>query len=914
MSDPSQRTQLSSACAVPDRSSLRSRWCERLRLSLSTKFIILLASVLSLGLAAESAVSYLHQQSLLLDNLKEKAAIQGRFVSAISKEAILAHDYESLNRYMEEISQIEDIIYGAVTSRDGTYLTSYLNPANNHVRRADVQQPFAARIAAIDRDRRVLTARYPILIDGEHAADFVIGVDKGRLDNLARSELVRQLTSRGALIALLGAAIYVAFRRSTVVRLKSLMAGAARVAAGDLSRPVELKSNDEICDLAQSFNGMMVQLRESNARTNEAMSKLRDLNRSLEARVQERTARLELAQRIAQMGHWDYTTADGSFRLSSQVHELFRLNPEKPLRRTALLRVIHKEDRRAVYEAFTRAVTQATPFSAEFRVWLPNDAEKIITAIAEPTLYDGGTHLRLFGIVQDVSARAMAERIAHKALIEKVDAELASQAKSAFLANMSHEIRTPLTAIIGFAEAIQDPAPSDLDRGDAARRIVDNGQHLLHLINEILDLSKIESHKLQVECIAVDPIALLNDVDSVVSMLARDKGLEFAVEYEYPLPRRIETDPTRLKQILLNLYSNAIKFTQQGQVRVHVSCQPALEQLQVTVADTGIGITPAQLERLFKPFTQADSSTTRRFGGTGLGLYISRELARMLGGTVAIQSVPGIGTRVELTVATGPLRAHDLLDQADAADQRRTAGTVAAVHPLKGRVLLVEDSADNQRLIGLYIRQTGADVELAENGQIGFEKAMTGDYHLILMDMQMPVMGGLEATSLLRQTGYGGPIVALTANAFKEDRERAIAAGCDDFLSKPIERAAFYHVLQRYLPPAEESSVPAQDRAANLDDSLRELTARFVDGLPGWVDKLNAAYQSGHLADLQSFAHQLKGVGGSFGYPEITAAAAALNHMLKSGETRALQESVDLLCQSCRQAMEHFRRNRLKSA
>jgi signal transduction histidine kinase/CheY-like chemotaxis protein/HPt (histidine-containing phosphotransfer) domain-containing protein/HAMP domain-containing protein len=889
--------------------------CKRLRLSLSTKFILLLAVVLSLGLAAESVVSYRYQQSLLLQNLKEKAAVQGRFVSAISKEAILAHDYVSLNSYMEEIVEIEDIVYGAIASPDGSYLTSYLNQRNPYIARAGVQPSIASAIAAVERDPHILTAAYPIQIDGQHIANFVIGVDKGRLDNLARAELMRQLTSRGVLIVLLGAAIYFAFRRSTVVRIQSLMAGAARVAAGNLLEPVVPKSNDELCDLTKSFNRMMVQLRESNARTNEAMAKMRELNRTLEARVQERTARLELAQRIAQMGHWDYDTVDGSFHLSRQVHALFGLDPSKPLRRAALLRAIHPEDRRAVFSAFARAMSRNAPFSAEFRVWIPNSAEKIITAMAEPTSDDDSSHLRLFGIAQDVTARALAERIAHRALIEKMDAESASQAKSAFLANMSHEIRTPLTAIIGFAEAMQEPEQSPLDRSEASRRIVDNGRHLLHLINEILDLSKIESHKLEVEKIPVDPITLLRDVDAVAGMLATEKKLAFAIDCQYPLPRRIETDPTRLKQIILNLCSNAIKFTQHGGVRLHVSCEPDAERLSITVTDTGIGIAPEQLDRLFQPFTQADSSTTRRFGGTGLGLYISRELARMLGGTVEIHSTPGAGTRAELTVATGPLTADEMLFRAaEAAPTVAEEDAVLRLHSLSGHVLLVEDSPDNQRLIGHYLRHAGASVELAENGRIGVEKVLSGNYDLIFMDMQMPVMGGLEATRLLRQTGYGGPIVALTANAFREDRERAAQAGCDDFLTKPIERPEFYRVLQRYLP---RSDAPASDSvvdAADFDDGVYDLALRFVDSLPEWLNKLHVAQQAGNLADLKSFAHQLKGLGGSFGYPEITTAAAEVDQLLKLGDTGRIQDKLALLAQSCQQAMEHFRRYRSKSA
>jgi signal transduction histidine kinase/CheY-like chemotaxis protein len=891
----------------------------RFRMTLSTKFILLMATLLSLALAAESIINYQQQRSLLLENLKEKAAIQGRFVSAISKEAILSHDYVALNRYMEQISHIEDIVYGTVLSLKGDNLTSYLDPSNPHVVDARAKVPnrnFLSIVGEIDRNPRVFTVTYPILLDGERIADFVIGIDTSRINGLARKELLRQLASHAALILLLGVAIYFAFRHSALRPINSLIAGAARVAEGNLSDPVDVHSEDEIGELTHSFNRMMGQLKESVARTNDAMGKLRDLNRTLEARVQERTARLELAQRIAQMGHWDYETENHSFHLSRQVQVCFGLDLDQPFRRTAFLRTIHPDDRRPLFDAFKASVEQRQPFTAEFRVILPDADERVVTAMAELLVSERDGHRRLFGIVQDITTRVRAEHAAHKALVEKLDAESASEAKSAFLANMSHEIRTPLTAIIGFAEALVDTVQAGSERQEATRAIIANGKHLLHVINEILDLSKIESRKMEVELIRTDLPALLNDVGSIVALLAQEKDLDFSIEYEYPVPAQIHTDPTRLKQILLNLCGNALKFTRRGSVRLCVYYTTERQLLHVSVIDTGIGISREKLDKLFSPFTQADSSTTRQFGGTGLGLYISKQLAEMLGGTVQIKSVQGLGTMADVSVASGDLSASAWIREAtDLPGRLPSEKPSSGIQPLHGRVLLVEDSTDNQKLISLYIKKTGAEVEIADNGLSGVNKALAGKFDLVLMDMQMPIMDGIEATRRLREQGYASPIVALTANAFKEDRDRCAAAGCDGFLTKPIDQSAFYRTLEAYLPgDTPPVALSAPNAVDDLDEDIYRLTVEFVAQLPAWVDHLRQAYQSESRTQLKTLVHQLKGLGGTFGYPGITAHAAEVDRLLKQNEKANLDAPLEQLIDTCNQAMAHFQAYRKKTA
>lgn len=409
---------------------------------------------------------------------------------------------------------------------------------------------------------------------------------------------------------------------------------------------------------------------------------------------------------------------------------------------------------------------------------------------------------------QEVEAK-VEERTAQLAASEqrlleaKQAAEAASRSKSEFLANMSHEIRTPMTAILGYADLLMeegDLTRSPERRVEVIQIIQKNGEHLLWIINDILDLSKIEAGKLTLESIACSPVAVVEDVWSLMQVRAHGKGLVLAASYETDVPASIQTDPTRLRQILMNLVGNAIKFTETGSVRMYVrfiaDVQPRLE---FDVVDTGIGMTDEQRERLFQPFSQADGSTTRTFGGTGLGLSISKRLATMLGGDITIvESAPGRGTRFRLVVSTGPLEGVPLIDPRRGANEDRHADSKqespSARMTLHGyRVLLAEDAPDNQRLISFVLRKAGAEVTVVANGQQTVDAAWQAldsehPFDVILMDMQMPVLDGFGATALLRAKGYRGRIIALTANAMSGDRDKCLAAGCDDYATKPINR------------------------------------------------------------------------------------------------------------------------------
>ena len=414
-------------------------------------------------------------------------------------------------------------------------------------------------------------------------------------------------------------------------------------------------------------------------------------------------------------------------------------------------------------------------------------------------------------------------------------AESAAKAKSEFLANMSHEIRTPMTAILGYADLLTDPNQDRTDRQMCIETIRRNGKHLLTIINDILDLSKIEAGMMTVERIETSPSQIIADVVSLMRPRAVERKLQLHARYSSPIPLTIQSDPTRLRQILLNLIGNALKFTKTGSVTLDVSLsnpeadppdhppdhaadqlsdhQPDVSndlspKLIFKVIDTGIGMTDEQRNKLFQAFSQADTSTTRKFGGTGLGLTISKRLATMLGGDITVTSQPGEGSTFIVAIETGLLTGPMTNDCPVEAMVEPVTPTDPATMKLACRILLAEDGPDNQRLISFILKKAGADVTVYENGQLAYDAAMAAveagqPFDVILMDMQMPVLDGYNATRWLRQQGYDHPIIALTAHAMRGDRDKCISAGCDDYTTKPINKTALLTMIQKHVKRAQ---------------------------------------------------------------------------------------------------------------
>ncbi len=377
-----------------------------------------------------------------------------------------------------------------------------------------------------------------------------------------------------------------------------------------------------------------------------------------------------------------------------------------------------------------------------------------------------------------------------------------------------------MTAILGFTDLLkEEDSLTDLgkERVDTIQR---NGRHLLTIINDILDVSKIEAGKMTTECMECSVNSVVADMVSLLRPKALTKGLQLSVEYDGGIPKNIQSDPTRLRQILVNLIGNAIKFTEKGQIKLAVRLKPGTglgkPQLQFDVVDTGIGMTDEQRESVFQAFTQADETMTRRFGGTGLGLTISQGLARLLGGELAVQSRLGEGTTISLTVDTGSLdgvpmltECSEILAELGLAITDSVKKPAVVMPKLSGRILLVEDGIDNQRLISFLLTKAGADVALAENGEIGRDKALEAfnagePFDLIFMDMQMPILDGYSATEQLRAADYRLPIVALTAHAMSHDRTKCMGSGCDDFITKPINRMELVSMAAKWMEKSRE--------------------------------------------------------------------------------------------------------------
>ncbi len=533
----------------------------------------------------------------------------------------------------------------------------------------------------------------------------------------------------------------------------------------------------------------------------------------VQAALQQTDERLSTALQAAGMAAWEWSPQESVW--TTELYDLLGISPDEPASPEFFFSLTHPEDRDELEAAWQRAVDGQTNYDHEFRIIRPDGDTRWLNGVGKVVRNEVGEVVRIYGLNRDTTAEHLAASRLEEA---RRQAEQANSSKSEFLANMSHEIRTPMTAVLGYADLLLD-AETDPQKLQHLETIKRNGNFLLEIINDILDLSKIEAGRMEIDRQQFSPLTLVGDVRSLMDVRAKEKDLQFDVEYLGSVPEFIKSDPKRLKQILVNLLGNALKFTDSGSVTMRIQHQAAAtntssstsaakrrSMMQFDVIDTGIGMTVQQQNRLFKPFSQGDASVTREFGGTGLGLAISKRLAHMLGGSVAVDSTPGEGSTFSLTIAVGDISNMAFVDPNLPSDsQSEVPSELAAVSDfrLACRILLVDDRRD-VRFLGKHILQSaGATVEEAENGQQAIDQvsAMGGDesFDLILLDMQMPGVDGYTAAARLRGMGFENPIIALTADAMHGDMDRCLQSGCNAYLSKPIDKEKLLATVHTFL-------------------------------------------------------------------------------------------------------------------
>ena len=505
-------------------------------------------------------------------------------------------------------------------------------------------------------------------------------------------------------------------------------------------------------------------------------------------------------------GRFEFSSSDNALKCNDAFAHMFGFDkPEDIPVEMNILQKFPAENRK---ELPRRLNKHGFVKDYESEIELPT-GQSIWVSITMRTLADEKEAMsRVEGSMIDISERKLKEQAEkdrreeeqkrNEAEKKQEITEAKNQAKNQFFASMSHEFRTPLNAILGYTYIAKRKSTSEEERFQHLDTIEDGAQHMLQLINDVLDLSKIEAQKLEVEKVAINPFDLCSKIEGLVWVLATQKGIAFHLDYKLPLPRIILSDPLRLKQILTNLCSNAVKFTSNGSVSLKVYQQADKNLLCFAVEDSGIGLKPEALAKLFGAFSQADNSTARNYGGTGLGLYLSKIIANCLGGDISAQSEYGKGSIFTLQLNLDALQASDWVETPDDIKKSiareienkkiTTSPELSAVEPLhKLNILIADDNDVNCKLLKFYLQQLGADVVIANDGREAIGRALCQIFDLILMDMEMPIMDGLTAVKYLRQIGYEAPVYALTGNVDAGSMAECEAAGCDGYLAKPID-------------------------------------------------------------------------------------------------------------------------------
>ncbi len=662
-------------------------------------------------------------------------------------------------------------------------------------------------------------------------------------------------------------------------------------------------------------------------RVQERTLELSKINQNLESEIIERRNaeaialksrdRMNHAQAIAHMGSWEWEVQNDRLMWSDEIFRIFGLKPSafKPSYQ-AFLKFIHPDDLKKVTENIEDALESEVPtYSMEHRIIKQDNQIRHVVETGQVFFNTIGKPVLMVGTIHDITERKEFEIKLDQA---RNEAEQANRAKSEFLANMSHEIRTPMNAIIGLSHLALKTELTQ-KQTDYLQRIQYASKSLLRIINEILDFSKIEAGKLAIEQSDFSLTSVLKNLESMVALKCVEKGLGFYINVGEGVPSHLVGDGQRLGQILTNLTSNAIKFTEYGEVTVAIELKRQQTEeitLECVVTDTGIGLQPEQISRLFNAFHQADTSITRKYGGTGLGLIISKQLVELMGGTIHVDSTFGIGSRFTFTAC---------FKQSDGQYHEQSVGIseAEAARILTGyQALLVEDNEINQQVASELLIRIGIKVTIASHGQECLDLLTTQAFDLILMDLQMPIMDGLTATREIRKntTFSQTPIIAMTANAMADDRQKCLDGGMNDYIPKPIDPAYLYGILIQWLQPAalngrhdsiqslKISSIPQTElpllEGVNIKNGLKNMggdrtlyqniLGKFADNQKNACQTMTEQLKSGDIQTIERVAHTLKGVARTIGAESVADWAEKIEHQTKiAHSTETLSALID---------------------
>lgn len=607
--------------------------------------------------------------------------------------------------------------------------------------------------------------------------------------------------------------------------------------------------------------------------------------------------RLELATAANSTGVWDYDCQSGALKWDASMYHLYGRELQDEVSCYAdWAGHLHPEDRDACEEAFTKAAQEGSDFNHEFRIVTSAGEIRFIKAIASMIPDGEGVSRRSVGINVDITKL---REVQDELIAAKDRAESASRAKDAFLANISHELRTPLMAISGYAEQVIEQESLSNQGREFLNTILENSRHLTQLVNDILDLAKITAEKIRIKSEPVSIIDVSNTIQQLFSHNASERRIAFNSQVLFPFPSLVLTDSLRVRQIISNLVSNAIKFTPSGSVNLLYEWDSSQDVLIFHVRDTGIGIEESHLEYIVESFSQIDSGAARSVMGTGLGLSICRELVARMGGSIRVESEKGKGTLFVVSIPAKPADESSLIysnvevETKSAVPIQSELGTPSS--NLRGTVLLVEDGEDNRRLVKLLLERAGLAVVTANNGAEGLGLARDCQFDLILMDMQMPIMDGYQATEQIRAGGINVPIVALTAHGLEHLVQHCLDVGCSEVLIKPFKRQQLIDVCRRYLVSKEETSarVSEEVRVPALETALTEISESEIDPeVDELMEKFYQKFRERYAVLVEAFAmkdieralvasHQLRS-SGLFGFREIGEVAGCIEDALRA--------------------------------